>query len=114
LDREELIDRGATLTMVWELLEPTATDYHVLINLLSSAGESLDDQQESLSGGSAGTSQWLPGRWLVQSSFVLADDLEPDDYTVTVSLYNSRTRSTIPIDGQVGSNALEIGTLRVR
>jgi hypothetical protein len=114
LDREELTGRGATLTMLWELIKPTTTDYHVLVDLVSSTGASVDDQQESLGGGSAGTSAWPTGRWLVQSSFVLAEDLAPDDYTVTVSLYNSRTRSTIPIDGRAGSNALEIGRLRVR
>jgi hypothetical protein len=104
---------GATVSLVWELLRPTTTDYHVLLDLRDAQGVSLDDQQESLSGGSSGTSEWAPGRWLVQSSFVRTDRLSPGSYTVTVALYDSRTRRIIPPDGAPADSSLPIGSLSV-
>lgn len=115
LDRGELAaGRGATLTMLWEQLRPTSIDYHVLVDLRRPDGQSVDDQQQSLGGGSAGTSQWPAGHWLVQSSFVRADDIPPGAYTVTVSLYNSKARTSVPIDGRPGADQLMVGRLSVQ
>jgi hypothetical protein len=114
LEREE-VDRGqgASLALHWELQQPTSVDYHVRIDLRDASGRSLDDQEESLSGGAEGTNLWPVGRWLLQSSFVRADVL-PGHYTVTVSLYDSRARASVPLDNQPGSSALTVGRLQVR
>jgi hypothetical protein len=115
VDRSELSSgQGATVTMLWEQLEPTSLDYHVLLDLRDTNGRTVDDQEESLGGGSEGTSHWPVGRWLVQSSFVKADDVAPGEYTVTVSLYDSKNRQAVPIDGDNGSRELTVGQLTVR
>jgi hypothetical protein len=115
LDRSELAaGQGATLTMLWEELARSSVDYHVLLELRGPDGRSLDAQEASLSGGGAGTSEWLPGHWLVQSSFVLAERAAPGRYTVTAALYDSRARMTVPIEGQTGVRELVVGDLTVR
>ncbi|MCC7105182.1 MAG: glycosyltransferase family 39 protein [Chloroflexi bacterium] len=97
---------GTTVTLAWELLQPTPVDYHVVTYLRDARGEIMDEQEESLGGGSSGTSEWTPGRWVVQSSFVKSDrDLEPGDYRVTVGLYDSRARSFAPVALATGSRA---------
>jgi hypothetical protein len=115
LDRSEVMPgQGATLTMFWEQVRETAIDYHVLVDLRDGEGRSVDDQQESLGGGSAGTSQWPPGRWLVQSSFVLTEGIPSGQYTVTIALYDSRARATVPALASGDEQGLVIGTLTVR
>jgi hypothetical protein len=115
LDRSEIASgQGSAVTMLWELLQPTPIDYHALVSLRAADGRSVDEQQESLSGGSAGTSQWLPGHWLVQTSFVLTDDLPAGQYTVHVALYDSRARATIPIADRAAARDLMVGSLTVR
>jgi hypothetical protein len=114
LDRSEVLSgQGATLTMLWEQVRETPIDYHVLVDLRDAHGRSVDDQQESLGGGSAGTGQWPPGRWLVQSSFVLTAGLPPGRYVVTVSLYNSKARASIPVSHR-DDLVVPVGTLTVR
>ena len=100
--------------MLWEELARSSVDYHVLLELRGPDGRSLDAQEASLSGGGAGTSEWLPGHWLVQSSFVLAERAAPGRYTVTAALYDSRARTTVPIEGRAGVRELVVGDLTVR
>jgi hypothetical protein len=100
-DRDELAaGQGGSLAMLWEQRQPMSIDYHVLVELRAADGGVVDDQEESLGGGSDGTSTWAPGRWLVQSSFVKAAAVPPGVYAVTVSLYDSKARARVPIDGQ--------------
>lgn len=115
LDRAEVTSgQGATLTLLWTQLRATEIDYHTLVDLREADGRSVDDQEESLGGGSDGTGQWQPGRWLIQSSFVVADQVPPGQYAVTLRLYDSKARAVIAVDGQSERRQLEIGKLTVR
>jgi hypothetical protein len=93
---------GAGLTFHWEATGKLPADYHVLTVLRSGDGQAWDQQQESLAGGSVGTSEWAIGHWLFQNTFVRGDSrIPPGDYSVGVSVYNSRTRQLVPLaDGR--------------
>lgn len=115
IDRTEIASgQGATVTLAWALLRPASADYHVLLELRGADGRAVDEQEESLGGGSDGPSDWQPGRWVVQSSFVLAPGVPAGQYSVVLALYDSRSQSRLPIDGAGGARALPIGTLAVR
>jgi hypothetical protein len=115
LDRAEVTSgQGATLTLLWTQLRATEVDYHTLLDLRDADGRSVDDQEKSLGGGSDGTAQWQPGRWLIQSSFIVTDQVAPGQYAVTLSLYDSKARAVIAPVGQSQRGKLEIGLLRVR
>ena len=118
LDRTELRPgEGATVTLHWQLLRPTAVDYHAVTYLRATDDDILDDQEESLGGGSAGTADWTPGRWVIQSSFVkAARELEPGSYRVTVGLYDSRAKTLASVSStRIGSgeSEIEIGRINV-
>ncbi len=85
-----------------------------LLELRDAAGQAVDHQEESLGGGSDGPRAWEVGRWLVQSSFVVAEATPPGVYTVTVALYDSRARTSVPLDGRADAREVTIGTLTVR
>lgn len=106
------VGQVATLTMLWEQLAPTGVDYHVLVELRRPDGSTADDQEESLGGGSEGTSRWPAGRWLVQSTFVLTQKATPGEYVVTIALYDSKARRRIPLPGALTSEVV-VGQLVV-
>lgn len=115
LDRTEIAaGQGATIGMLWEQLRRAPVDYKVLVNLRAADGTSVDDQEESLGGGAGGTSSWPPGYWVVQSSFVVARDIPPGEYSVAVALYDPKARATIPPDGGGQGGEIRIGNLTVR
>ena len=84
---------------------PAKADYHVLTVLRGPDGQAWDQQQESLSGGSDGTTEWEVGRWLFQSTFVRTDATVPaGEYEVVVSVYDSRARQKAMLaDGRTRS-----------
>jgi hypothetical protein len=103
IDRPEFRHgEGAGLTFQWEATRELPADYHVLTVLRSGDGQAWDQQQESLAGGSVGTSEWEVGHWLFQNTFVRADTRVPlGAYSVGISVYDSRTRQLVPLaDGR--------------
>jgi hypothetical protein len=111
--QEVAAGQGAMLTMFWEQLTPTTIDYHLLVELRAANGAIVDDQEESLGGGSEGTSRWPPGRWLVQTTFVLTPRAAPGEYTVAIALYDSKSSRRVPPEGQPASE-LAVGRLVVK
>jgi hypothetical protein len=104
---------GAGLTLHWESLQPLDRDYDVITVLRGADGQAWDQQQESLAGGSVDTSEWEVGRWLFQHTFVRADArTPPGEYSVGVSLYDSRARRLVPLAD--GSGELTIGWVSVQ
>lgn len=104
---------GAGVTLEWESLAPLTVDYHVVIVLRSADGQAWDQQQESLAGGSIGTTEWEVGHWLFQNTFVRADERVPaDEYTVGVSVYDSRARRLVPLPD--GRDEVTIAHIAVR
>jgi hypothetical protein len=104
---------GAGVTLEWESLRPLAVDYHVVTVLRSADGQARDQQQESLAGGSVGTSEWEVGHWLFQGTFVRAEAEAPvGDYTVGISVYDSRARRMVPLAD--GREELAVASVTVR
>ncbi len=114
LDRHELRrGEGTPVTFHWESLRPLGVDYHVITVLRGADGRAWDQQQESLAGGSVGTTEWEVGRWLFQNTFVRTDAGMPSgEYTIAVSAYDSRSRRLVPLED--GRTELEIGQISVR
>ena len=114
LDRQAFSQgEGAAVTLHWESLRPLGVDYHVVTVLRGPDGQAWDQQQESLAGGSVGTTEWEVGRWLFQSTFVRADErVPPGEYAVEVSVYDSRARRMVPLPD--GREALVVGQVSVR
>jgi hypothetical protein len=114
VDRTELRPgEGASVTLEWEATRPLRADYHVLTVLRGRDGQAWDQQQESLSGGSDGTTDWEVGRWLFQSTFVKTDSMVPvGEYEVVVAVYDSRAKQKVRLtDGQ---DEIVVGRLTIR
>ena len=113
LDRTQLRrGEGAGLNMHWESLRPLSADYHVVTVIRAADGEAWDQQQESLAGGSVGTTEWEVGRWLFQNTFVRTDGRTPaGNYAVEVSVYDSRARRMVPLVD--GTDHLTLGHLSI-
>jgi hypothetical protein len=114
VDRTELRrGEGAGVTLEWEATRPLAADFHVITVLRGPDGQNWDQQQESLAGGSDGTTDWEVGRWLFQNTFVLSDSqVPPGDYEVVVSVYDSKARQKATLAD--GRDEVVVGRLTVR
>jgi len=114
VDRTEIRPgEGASVTLEWESVRPLAADFHALTVLRGPDGQAYDQQQESLSGGSDGTTDWEVGRWLFQSTFVRTDaTVPPGQYEIAVSVYNSRARQKARLPD--GRDEIVVGRLAVR
>jgi hypothetical protein len=114
VDRTELRPgEGASVTLEWEAIRPLKADYHVLTVLRARDGQAWDQQQESLSGGSDGTTDWEVGRWLFQSTFVKTDSTVPTgEYEVVVSVYDSRAKQKVALAD--GRDEVVVGRLTIR
>lgn len=114
VDRTEIRPgEGASVTLEWESVRPLAADFHALTVLRGPDGQAWDQQQESLSGGSDGTTEWEVGRWLFQSTFVRTESsVPPGEYEIVVAVYNSRARQKAPLPD--GRDEIVVGRLTVR
>jgi hypothetical protein len=114
VDRTEIRPgEGASVTLEWEAARPLRADFHVLTVLRGRDGQAWDQQQESLAGGSDGTTDWEVGRWLFQSTFVRTDgDVPAGEYEVVVSVYDSRARQKARLAD--GSDEVVVGRITVR
>ncbi|HEX3243814.1 MAG TPA: hypothetical protein VHX16_00270, partial [Chloroflexota bacterium] len=75
-------------------------------------GKQWDGQQESLSGGSIPVTDWEPGRWLFQQTFVRVDGIVPaGEHLLTVGIYDSRARQLVTPRADQPLNVLETGEL---
>jgi len=93
---------GTTVTFHWEAISRPTQDHKVVTYLRDAGGRQWDGQQESLSGGSIPVTDWQPGRWLFQQTFVVADTNVPNgEYLVTAGLYDSRARQLIRPSGRL-------------
>lgn len=97
---------GSAVTFHWQALRRPSLDHHVVTYLRDADGRQWDAQEESLSGGSVPATDWPPGRWLVQQTFIVVNSaVPPGDYIVTAGLYDSRARRLTPPTS--GSDSLE-------
>jgi hypothetical protein len=114
VDRTELRPgEGASVTLEWESTRPLAADFHVLTVLRGPDRQNWDQQEESLSGGSDGTTDWEVGHWLFESTFVKTDATVPlGEYEVVVSVTDTRARQKVRLPD--GREDIVVGRLTVR
>lgn len=114
VDRTEMRPgEGATVTLEWEATRKLQSDFHALTVLRGADGQAWDQQQESLSGGSDGTTDWEIGRWLFQSTFVRSDPaIPPGEYEVVVAVYDSRLKQKARLPD--GADEIVVGRITVR
>jgi len=114
LERGDVRPGGSLeLTLGWQSLGPIAADYHVLTVLRDAAGHVVEQNERGLGGGSAGTAAWEAGRWVFRGSTLALRGVEPGEYRLGVSLYDSRARHLLPLDGASVTEA-PLATVRVR
>ena len=101
------------VTLGWQSLAPIAADYHVLTVLRDAGGEVVEQNERGLGGGSAGTAAWEAGRWVFRGSTLALRGVEPGEYRLAVSLYDSRARRMLPLDGASVTEA-PLAAVRVR
>lgn len=105
---------GTAVTLHWEALRRPTQDHKVVTYLRGSDGRQWDGQQESLSGGSIPLTEWEPGRWLMQQTFVLVEpNVPPGEHLITVGLYDSRNRTLISPRSDLPLDRLESGEIIV-
>jgi hypothetical protein len=114
VDRTEIrAGEGASVTMEWEATRPLQADFHIITVLRGPDGQNWDQQEESLSGGSDGTTSWEVGHWLFQSTFVKSDaTVPPGEYAVVVSVSDSRAKQNVKLAN--GQDEVVVGRLTVR
>ncbi|MBA2447087.1 MAG: glycosyltransferase family 39 protein [Chloroflexi bacterium] len=114
LERGDVRPGGSLeVTLGWQSLGPIAADYHVLTVLRDAGGQVVEQNERGLGGGSAGTAAWEAGRWVFRGSTLALRGVEPGEYRLAVSLYDSRARQMLPLDGASVTEA-PLATVRVR
>ncbi len=115
LDRAELTSgESAGLTLHWEAVHAPEVDFHVIVALVGPDGQAWDQQEESLSGGSVGTTDWPAGHWLYQNTFVRLEAGAPrGEYAVVVSVYDSDGKRMAPLAGG-STTELTVGRVTVK
>jgi hypothetical protein len=110
------LERGAgtAVTLHWEALRQPTQDHKVVTYIRGADGKQWDGQQESLSGGSVPVTEWQPGRWLFQQTFVRVEsNVPPGEQLLTVGIYDSRGRQLISPQADRSLEVLESGDLVV-
>ncbi|MFN0074224.1 MAG: hypothetical protein ACKVVP_22310 [Chloroflexota bacterium] len=103
---------GTAVTLHWEAIQRPTQDHKVVTYVRGTDGKQWDGQQESLSGGSVPVTEWEPGRWLFQHTFVRIEPSVPvGEHLITVGLYDSRARALIPPRADRSLELLESGEL---
>jgi hypothetical protein len=103
---------GTAVTLHWEALRQPTQDYKIVTYIRGIDGKQWDGQQESLSGGSIPVTDWEPGRWLFQQTFVRVDGIVPaGEHLLTVGIYDSRARQLVTPRADQPLNVLETGEL---
>lgn len=116
----ETVRAGAPLTVgsEWEALGSVSVDYHVVAFLRAADGRAVAQIERSLGGGGAGTAGWRPGRWVIRvANLVVPPRTPPGEYRVSLGLYDSRSRQTLPLANRPASGPVDeapVGAVRVR
>ncbi len=108
-------DGQILLTLLWESLQPVATDYQVFVHLLDAAGNKLAQRDGQPVQWMRPTSTWQPGEEIVDRyGLPLPQDLAQGRYTLAVGLYDPVTGQRLPVSAGPASFAIELGPVEVR
>jgi hypothetical protein len=103
---------GTAVTLHWEALRRPTQDHKVVTYIRGTDGKQWDGQQESLSGGSVEVTEWEPGRWLFQQTFIRVDaNVVPGEHLLTVGIYDSRGRQLVTPRSDQPLSVLKSGEL---
>ena len=108
-------DGQILLTLLWESLQPVATDYQVFVHLLDASGNKLAQRDGQPVQWMRPTSTWQPGEEIVDRyGLPLPQDLAQGRYTLAVGLYDPITGQRLPVSAGPASYAIELGPVEVR
>jgi hypothetical protein len=105
------------LTLGWQATGPIVADYHVLTILRDPTGAIVEQNERALGGGAEGTGSWRPGRWVFRTSMLpIRRSTKVGVYQVSVALYDSKAKRSLPPDGGAAGDASDIPltTIEVR
>jgi hypothetical protein len=99
---------STTLTLHWQSLAATDSDYTVFVHVLSASGQIVAQADAQPRGGAYPTSLWVPGEF-VPDTYTF--DLPPGTYTFNVGLYLSETGARLPVFDASGNSSGDSVTL---
>lgn len=88
-----------TVTVSWQALSPSATDYSVFVHLVNADGLTVAQKDTMPGGGLHPTSQWLPGEARIEQYRVTVPrtTYTPDHGRWAIGLYDHRTGQRLPV-----------------
>lgn len=107
------------LTLSWELLDKTSTDWHVFAHLLDPSGRLVAQRDSRLGGDLDPTSRWAPGTAIIDLHRIqVPPDAPPGLYTLAVGVYDLASMQRLPVALQPAGGArypdrVEIATVEV-
>ncbi len=87
------------LTVYWQALSPTETDYTVFAHVRNSAKEKVAQQDSPPVGGVYPTSLWDPGEIIKDELEIPLNQLQPGTYDLVIGMYDFTTGLRLPIAG---------------
>jgi hypothetical protein len=88
-----------TVTLYWESLQPTATDYTVFTQLLGPDWQLHGQMDRQPVHGQWPTSQWFPGQMIVDKFVIQVSETAPTgEHVVLVGLYDLNTGRRLPVE----------------
>ncbi len=103
------------LTLHWESLAETATDYTVFVHVVDSEGGLIAQQDRPPMGGFAPTHTWSPGLQIDDTLAIpLPADLTPGPYEVRAGLYVGDSRLPVSQDGTPRGDYAVVGVVEVQ
>ena len=88
------------LTLFWEARESLPPEHALMTRLRDAAGRAVLEQEWKLGDAGQELHTWQAGRWQVQALRLLADDVPPGTYTLTVGLDRPAQRGAAPPPGE--------------
>ena len=102
------------LALRWESLRAVAQEFHVFVHLLNAQGEKVAQRDGQPVLWQRPTSTWRPGEEILDRyGLLLAPDLPPGPYTLSVGLYDPATGARLPISAGPQDSAIDLGPITV-
>jgi hypothetical protein len=100
------------ITLYWQAVAETDTNYTVFVQLLNNAGQVIAQQDRQPQAGAAPTTTWLPGEILIDPYTLPVPELAAGHYQLIAGLYNAATGERLPLIS--GGNFVELQPITVQ
>jgi hypothetical protein len=103
----------AALTLFWESLAQTETDYTIFVQLRNANNNTVASADHTPFLGAVPTSRWLPGAVIKDVTYLdIPPNLPPGEYRLAIGLYRPDTGQRLPVSGDTsGENAILLGPI---